>query len=133
MMLLSTKFYQVTKITLVSWLSDQNLISISAREDITIRIVFEFQTASTKYYPFQPPGDSHSSKNLKCRLYLFSYKPFWQVSRNFFIFLLIWANMDYVQLYIPRLNQADVSKSPAHVDLALVTSLNASKYSNGSR
>ena len=39
--------------------------------------------------------------------------------------------MDYVQLYISRLNKVYVLKSPALVDFALVTSLNPSKYSNG--
>ena len=38
--------------------------------------------------------------------------------------------MDYVQLYISRLNKVYVLKSPALVDFAF-TSLNPSKYSNG--
>ena len=50
---------------------------------------------------------------------------------NVLNFLLIWANMDYVHLYISKLNKVYVLKSPARVDFALVTSLNPSEYSNG--
>ena len=39
--------------------------------------------------------------------------------------------MDYVHLYISKLNKVYVLKSPARVDFALVTSLNPSEYSNG--
>ena len=39
--------------------------------------------------------------------------------------------MDYVQLYISRLNKMDVLKSPGRVDFDQVAILNASVYSNG--
>ena len=41
--------------------------------------------------------------------------------------------MNYVQLYLARLNKVDVLKSPGCVKLALVVILNASGYSNGER
>ena len=60
--------------------------------------------------------------------YLFSITHFLNFE-NFWIFLFIWANMDYVQLHISWLNKEVVLKSPGGVDVVLVAVLDASGYS----
>ena len=62
--------------------------------------------------------------------YLFSITHFFdKFKENFWIFLFIWANMDYVQLHISWLNKKVVLKSPGGVDVVLVAVLDASGYS----
>ena len=46
-------------------------------------------------------------------------------------FVFFWANVNYVQLQISKLNKVDVLKSPGCVDFAFVIILNASGYSIG--
>ena len=65
--------------------------------------------------------------------YFFSITHTFDKRKEYLWIFFIWANMNYVQLYISWLNKVVLLKSPGGVDFALVTILDASVYWNETR